>query len=347
MMSRLCRAGCFVLLAVLVSTMAAFGDDNQRINPDGVVGRLLICGGGSIPDSAREAFVTAISELLEQDANKPAGTVVIVGTASDDPGAAAEKSATMWAEAGIAVERIQTAQTDIRDLAEQIDAAVAVWIDGGQQRRLAEAYAGTAVEESLHQLLQRNGVIGGTSAGAAIMSGVMIAGGETQPEISRGLNLLPGIIIDQHFRQRNRQGRSRTAVATNPIHFGLGIDEDTAVLIQGRHLQVVGSGTATVMLAETNYRDADEVELKAGSIADITQLRRAARDRAAGQDPGIPQFGPPSVPHGSLVIVGGGPLPASVVDRFIELAGGTEARIAVLPTACLAGRPCARRLPNF
>jgi cyanophycinase len=182
-------------------------------------------------------------------------------------------------------------------------------------------------------MLQRGGTIAGTSAGAAIMSKVMIASGKDQPEISVGWDLLPGCIVDQHFSERNRLNRSRIAVDQNPGCFGLGIDESTAVIVSGRSLQVTGKGKATVLLAKCNYRDAESSEIAAGGVADLTQLRRSALQRKSGVNPGEPVHGTPELKSGSLVIVGGGSMPKDVVDRFIDLAGGRDARIVVLPTA--------------
>jgi cyanophycinase len=214
-----------------------------------------------------------------------------------------------------------------------IEKAGVVWICGGQQSRLAEAYAGSGVEDALRAMLQRGGTIAGTSAGAAIMSKVMIASGKEQPEISVGWDLLQGCLVDQHFSERNRLNRSRIAVDQNPGCFGLGIDESTAVIVSGRSLLVTGKGKATVLLAKCSYREAESCEIAAGGVADLTQIRRSALQRKSGVNPGEPVKGPPELKSGSLVIVGGGSMPKDVVDRFVELAGGRDARIVVLPTA--------------
>src|SRR5207302_6337873 len=82
--------------------------------------------------------------------------------------------------------------------------ATGVWLGGGDQSKLVSAYRGTAVESELHKLLRRGGVIGGTSAGAAVMSGPMIAGGNMPARLGQGFGFLPGGIVDQHFLRRNR-----------------------------------------------------------------------------------------------------------------------------------------------
>jgi cyanophycinase len=96
------------------------------------------------------------------------------------------------------------------------------------------------VEKELYQLVQRGGVIGGSSAGAAIQSRVMIRGGKGQPKISTGLELLQGAIIDQHFLKRNRLSRLLAAIRTHPKLIGFGIDEGTAIVVSDNKYRIVG-----------------------------------------------------------------------------------------------------------
>ena len=308
----LCRGLLILLTTAIVSTgSAAYAQTSRNLHPDGIPGTLILVGGGEVPDGA--------IELLKK---KSEGTsIVILADASSEPQEAAESAREWLSEHGlsnvISVDPGLPAPEKFAETIKAIEKAGVVWICGGQQSRLAEVYAGSGVENALRARLQRGGTIAGTSAGAAIMSKVMIASGKDQPEISVGWDLLPDGIVDQHFSERNRLNRSRIAVDQNPGCFGLGIDESTAVIVSGRSLQVTGKGKATVLLAKCNYRDAESFEIAAGGVADLTQLRRSALQRKSG----------------SLVIVGGGSMPKDVVDRFIELAGGRDARIVVLPTA--------------
>ena len=132
-------------------------------------------------------------------------------------------------------------------------------------------------------MLARGGVVGGTSAGAAIQSKVMIAGGQTEPRMATGLDLLPGAIIDQHFLARKRHDRLVAAVTKHPECVGFGIDEGTALVVRGRRLEVLGNSTVTVILAASNGRPLREFQLKSGERHDLTMLRRAAIERVAGQ----------------------------------------------------------------
>jgi cyanophycinase len=306
---------------------ASYGQTDRTLDPDGIPGTLILVGGGEVPDGA--------TELLKK--NSAEASILILADASSEPQEAAESARKWLSDHGlsnvVSVDPGLLADEKFAETVKLIEKASVVWICGGQQSRLAEAYAGSEVEDALRAMSQRGGTIAGTSAGAAIMSKVMIASGKDQPEMSVGWGLLPGGIVDQHFSERNRLDRSRIAVDQNPGCFGLGIDESTAVIVTGRNLHVTGKGKATVLLAKCDYREAESYEITAGGVADLTQIRRSALQRKSGVNPGEPVNGPPELKSGSLVIVGGGSMPKDVVDRFVELAGGRDARIVVLPTA--------------
>src|SRR5207248_10378382 len=93
-------------------------------------------------------------------------------------------------------------EADDPEFVKPLTEATGVWFTGGDQSRLADAYRGTRVERALHKLLARGGVIGGTSAGAAVMSQVMIVGGNPEARVGTGFGLLPGVVVDQHFSNR-------------------------------------------------------------------------------------------------------------------------------------------------
>jgi cyanophycinase len=202
------------------------------------------------------------------------------------------------------------------------------------------------MEAGLRALLARGGFVGGTSAGAAILSRVMIESGQTEPEIGEGWDVISGVIIDQHFSERNRGERLQEAVRRNAGLVGLGVDEQTAAVIEGRRLTVAGSGSVSVVSCECAYREDRIQRLPAGAVADLTQYRRAARQRLTGKDPGQTEAEVVEVGNGSLVIVGGGLMPADVVKRFVELAGGASGHVVVLPTAVYP-QETDRRVPGF
>lgn len=130
-----------------------------------------------------------------------------------------------------------------------------VFLTGGNQLRLSTLLGGTAVSRLLRTMNAAGAVVAGTSAGAAFLSEHMIAfGSEGASPVAGGVTLAPGlgltnrIVVDQHFRQRDRLGRLLSALAYNPFAIGLGLDEDTAAFIgPDETVEVEGSGAVTVI----------------------------------------------------------------------------------------------------
>lgn len=133
--------------------------------------------------------------------------------------------------------------------------ATGVFMTGGNQLRLSTTIGGTPVSDLLRRRNRQGLVVAGTSAGAAILSEHMIAFGDDgatpradMVRLAPGLGLIPQVVVDQHFRQRDRLGRLITAVTYNPALIGIGLDEDTAAVIGPDDvLEVVGSGAITVI----------------------------------------------------------------------------------------------------
>ncbi|MFA6807522.1 MAG: cyanophycinase [Eubacteriales bacterium] len=129
-----------------------------------------------------------------------------------------------------------------------------IFFTGGDQLRITSMLGGTLLGKKIQKLYEDGVIIAGTSAGASAMSDNMIIGGMTDTpgkksiRMAPGLGLLKGVIIDQHFAQRGRIGRVLTAVAMNPYVLGLGIDEDTAVLVEDKAIiKVIGKGTVAII----------------------------------------------------------------------------------------------------
>lgn len=215
-------------LAIL-STATAVGQE-RSVSP-----KLVICGGGTLPDSVFESFRSLAG---------PSPRLVVIPTASNREINVAETQE-LWQKRGF--EHVAVLHANDRSLSSAAEfvaplkSATAVWFGGGDQQRIADAYLDTPVEKELHDLLKRGGVIGGTSAGAAIQSRMMIAGGNIEPHLSTGFDLLPKAIIDQHFLQRNRLSRLMAAVQRHPELAGVGIDEGTALVVQNNKAMVHGN----------------------------------------------------------------------------------------------------------
>lgn len=137
---------------------------------------------------------------------------------------------------------------------EAIEKATGVFFTGGDQSRITSILKDTQLDAAIHKRYSEGIVVGGTSAGAAMMPDVMIVEGdsETNPrvnvvEMGPGMGFLPGVVIDQHFLQRGRLGRLISALAQQPAVLGFGIDENTAILVNDDQFEVIGEGAVTVV----------------------------------------------------------------------------------------------------
>lgn len=198
------------------------------------------------------------------------------------------------------------AAADDPALVARLDEATGVYMSGGSQLQLSQNIVGTPVGDAIHRAYHRGAVIAGTSAGASIMSQLMISlgdGGVTprqrSSQLSAGLGLLPGFVVDQHFDQRGRYGRLLSIVANSPSLVGLGVDEDTAAEIHDeRTLTVVGTGAVFVLDARHAVTDAPQAKrgapllvsgavvhtLPAGAVFDLEAL---ALDRFVERHPDV------------------------------------------------------------
>lgn len=198
--------------------------------------------------------------------------IVVIPTASrlEDTGARYEKIFTELGAARVASLNFATrADGEREDWLERIAYATGVFFTGGNQLRLSTILGGTRAAKMIRQTNAAGVAVGGTSAGASILSEHMIAfgaeGGSPRADSVRlapGLGLTNRFIIDQHFRQRDRLGRLVSALAYNPFPVGIGLDEDTAAFIgPDNTLEVEGSGAVTVV-------DADGAEFSSMAQAD-------------------------------------------------------------------------------
>jgi cyanophycinase len=269
------------LAAVCLSVLPALADGEPKeksarasspsveAKSEVVSGALVIVGGGGFPDDIRDRFL--------QLAGGKKGHLVVIPTASElEVRTKNYFSFDYWKAQGLAsvslLHTLDPKEANDPSFVKPLKKATAVWLDGGDQALLAKAYHGTAVEKELRNLLANGGVIGGTSAGASIMSDIMIAGGERQVRVGQGFGLLPNVVIDQHFRNRQRQKRLLSVLAKNPRCLGLGIDEETAVVVKGNTFTVLGKDHVSVCLPPTEH-DAGTVKLlKSGEEGNLLKL---------------------------------------------------------------------------
>lgn len=264
-------------LAILASGPDAKATSGA-IRPAG--GSLVIVGGGTVPDRVRDQFV-------ELAGGRNARIVVIPTAWSTDPDDGADSRMRdwwkRWPVASLTLLHTRSKETaNSPEFVRPIVEATGVWFNGGSQSNLSAAYLDTEVERQLSALLKRGGVIGGTSAGAAIMSRVMITSGRTEAQVGEGFDLLPGTVIDQHFLKRNRMRRLLSVIRNHPDLIGLGIDESTALVVDIglRRMKVIGDSYVVAAIPErTDDGVSTRLEiLKPGDESDLAALRNRASE---------------------------------------------------------------------
>lgn len=223
-------------------------------------GHLLIIGGNG-------TSADIVSRALSAGGGA-AGRVVIFPQASElaETGADAVKT---WVDAGFG----RAVVADPKDPAAAIRMvrdATFIWFPGGDQTRLMKALENTGIPDAIRARYAEGALVGGTSAGAAVMSRVMITGeadlqsitaGKT--ETAPGLGLFPRAIVDQHFLKRQRVNRLISAVLDHPDLVGIGIDETTAIFVTGGAFEVLGKNTVVVIDA----RKAGAIQAPAGKLS--------------------------------------------------------------------------------
>ena len=217
-------------------------------------GRLLIIGGGE-----DRCCGTGLLERFVELSGGDQARITLVTTATGVPDEVHAEYEQVFRKLGVE----QTRELRLRGRADaDSDAAAAalrdstgVFFSGGDQSRIL-ALVGSRANDVLREQLSRGLVVAGTSAGATAMGTTMILGGQG-PEVSAaavrtgpGLGLVPKALIDMHFGERGRLPRLLSAVARNPGQLGVGIDENTAILVEGTGFEVLGTGVASVVDAQ-------------------------------------------------------------------------------------------------
>jgi cyanophycinase len=218
-------------------------------------GPLIAVGGAE--DKVRERVI--LRYFLEAAGGADA-TVVVMATASEVPETGERYADLFYSLNADSVEvlRIVSREDALEagaEAADLLEYATGLFISGGSQLRLSSALGGTALADSIRRRHAAGMVVAGTSAGAAFLSRHMIALGDSGAtprrrlvHLAPGLGLAPDLIIDQHFRRRDRLGRLLTALSYNPELLGVGVDENTAAIIDpAASLGVLGAGAVTVV----------------------------------------------------------------------------------------------------
>jgi cyanophycinase len=216
-------------------------------------GCLIIIGGHEDRDPNGERAI-----LREVARHVRGGKLVLATVASHKPEGYYEEYQKAFADldVGELVELYveERSEAHDREKLSVLDDAAGVFFSGGDQLRITSQIGDTGIEAKVRRLYERGGIIAGTSAGASVMSETMLVKGTSKEthrigdlHMAPGMGLVRDVIIDQHFAERGRFGRLIGAVAHNPRVLGLGIDEDTAAVVEGDTFHVIGSGAVYVV----------------------------------------------------------------------------------------------------
>lgn len=217
-------------------------------------GPVMVIGGAE--DKLRDKVILS---RFAKFADGATGKVVVISTASSLGDEATARYRDLLSDLGIGevvgLRPEEREEADAPETAAVLRDATGVYLTGGNQSRLTQVVAGTKLGDALFLAHDRGAVIAGTSAGASAMASHMVAFGNAGPtpknrmvQLSAGLGILPGVVIDQHFGERGRVGRLLALVAQSPSLLGVGIDEDTcAIVFADRTLHVIGRGAVTIV----------------------------------------------------------------------------------------------------
>ena len=229
-------------------------------------GTVIVIGGAE--DKVRDRVILNRFVALAGGSD---AVIAVISTASSLGLEAGERYKGVFSELGVKQIRplhaVTRAQSNDESVARAVRDASGIFLTGGNQLRLSSTIGGTRLAEAILERFREGAVVAGTSAGASAMSSHMIAFGasgatpkQRMATIAAGLGVLPGVIVDQHFQQRNRLGRLLSLIAQNPSLLGLGVDEDTAGVVGPDHImEVIGRGSITVVDGSQSETDAWEI----------------------------------------------------------------------------------------
>jgi cyanophycinase len=228
--------------------------------------QLVIIGGAE----DKEGDCQILREFVRR-ANGTKARIVIMTAATELPREVGENYIRVFERLG--AEEVRIIDTETREDAssstalEAVAKSTGIFFTGGDQARITSILKNTALDDAIHKRYAEGIVVGGTSAGAAVMPDIMIIEGDSETharinvvEMGPGMSFLPGVVIDQHFSQRGRLGRLISALIQQPAVLGFGIDENTAMVVTDHQFEVIGAGCVTIV---------DESEVIHSNIDDI------------------------------------------------------------------------------
>ncbi|MEA2602265.1 MAG: cyanophycinase [Acidobacteriota bacterium] len=257
-------------------------------------GTLIIIGGGERKDEER----TILKEVAKHAGS---GKLVLATVATESPEETWEEYREIFKELG--VRRLEHLDVQVREQAkgkDRVDAvkgAKVVFFTGGDQLKITSQLGDSPVYQTLEEIYANGGTIAGTSAGASVMSETMLIGGDGDKShqvgkllgMAPGFGLIENVVIDQHFAERGRLGRLLGAIAQNPRQLGIGLDENTAIVVHGEEsFEVIGAGAVYVLdgsdSSYSNLGEREEETEKTMSVFDVKLHVLSAGNRFNLQD---------------------------------------------------------------
>ncbi|WP_194192492.1 cyanophycinase [Clostridium chrysemydis] len=220
---------------------------------EGLQKHKLVIIGGAEDKKGRKVILKDVCNLIDKEKDE----LLVVTVASEVQGLVSSDYKKVFEEIG--VKNLRFLNMEFREEAykeeniKKVKNAKLIFFTGGDQLRVTSLIGGSPIEEELNN--SKDKVIVGTSAGASVMSSTMILSGDDEEapskktvSMSAGLGLLTGVIIDQHFSQRGRIGRLISAISENPSTLGIGIDENTAIIVsREKKIKAIGEGAVYII----------------------------------------------------------------------------------------------------
>ncbi len=303
-------------------------------------GTILASGGGDPDEYMRDGFwqlaggeKAKIVEIVYDDSNVHGEEESEEKQDTDDPlKSGASYSMFCWAD-----------KSDVK-IRDQLAGATGVWLQADDKLNRNQRKQIRALVDNLKQVVDRRGVIFAGPGIARMLGrheivGGQLAGNQKHASIIDGLNLIPDAIISTGFEDSNRRPQVLSVLGSHPRNIGIGIEKDTMIRFTGRKIRAIGDGSATFLMMANERsplrvktirqppaRRADPYR----HLVDLTAWRRDAIDRTLKPfPPAKPKS--PLVENGTLLIVGGGGLPDGLMDKFMEIAGGKQAKLVYVP----------------
>jgi cyanophycinase len=263
--------GKIAMCAVLFSFNWLQLSSGEASMEEQAAGNLLIIGGNE--DKQGECII--LRKFIDMAGARKA-RIAVITTATESPREVGDEYRALFvdlgAESAEIVNMSNRESANDRHQVEEIESCSGIFFTGGDQLRLTSILGGSDADAAIRRSFRRGTVIAGTSAGASVMSDTMIVEGNSSDtpkksmlSMAHGMGLLQEVVIDQHFAQRGRINRLLAAVAQNPHVLGIGIDEDTALVVTPKRiLEIIGSQTVTVLdgksIIDSNISDSKQYD---------------------------------------------------------------------------------------